>query len=78
MDANKIIDDLLKLPDLSEADRIYMFVQLCDEQKLMNEFKKQALCQKVGMVPESVVHSFAYGVFRLAKPYLFEQPDEPT
>lgn len=70
-DASKVIDGILALPDMDDSDKVYMFIQLCDDKKLMDELRKQGMMQKVGIMPESLIHSFAYGVLRIAKPYLF-------
>lgn len=48
-----------------------MFIQLCNHETLMNEFKKQAMLQKTGIVPENDVYAFAYGVLKLSCPHLF-------
>ena len=66
-----IVEALLADSGLEGSDRLWMFVQLCDDKLLMNELTKQATLQKVGIVSETAVHSFAYGILRLAKPHLF-------
>lgn len=68
---NGIVESLLADSELSGSDRLWMFVQLCDEKLLMNELNKHAMMQKVDMVTETAVHSFTYGVLRIAKPHLF-------
>lgn len=67
----KMIADIDKLPEATTGDKVHMFIQLCNHETLMNEFKKQALLQKTGIVPESDVHAFAYGVLKLSCPHLF-------
>ena len=67
----QMINDIEALPEASRADKINMFVNLCNHETLMAEFKKQALMQKVGMVPENDVYAFAYGVLKLSCPHLF-------
>lgn len=72
MDINKIVDDIMKMPDVEDSDKVYTFIQLCDEKKLLDELNKQAMLQKSGIVPESLIHGFAYAVLKIAKPHLFE------
>jgi len=67
----KMIADIDALPEASTADKVNMFIQLCNHETLINEFKKQALMQKVGIVPENDVYAFAYGVLKLSCPHLF-------
>jgi hypothetical protein len=74
MDIEKVVDDIIGMPDMEDSDKVYMFIQLCDEKQLMDELKKQGLMQKVGIVGESLIHGFAYAVLRIAKPHLFETP----
>lgn len=70
---HEIVAAISEMSDMSEADKVYMFIQLCDEKLLMAELSKQAMMQKVGIVPESLVHGFAAAVLGLAKPYLFQK-----
>lgn len=58
--------------DLSRAEQIYMFVQLCDEKVLMQELNKKAMLVKIGLDTNDAIYSFTYGILRLAKPHLFE------
>ena len=74
MDINKVVTDIIEMPDMEDSDKVYMFIQLCDEQKLLDELNKQAVMQEVGIVPESLVHGFAHAVLKIAKPHLFEAP----
>lgn len=67
----KMITDLDALPEATTADKVHMFVQLCNHETLMNEFKKQAMLQKTGLVPDNDVYAFAYGVLKLSCPHLF-------
>lgn len=75
MGINKIVDDIIEMPDMEDSDKIYMFIQLCDEKQLLAELNKQAMLQKTGIVPESLVHGFAYAVLKIAKPHLFATPE---
>ncbi len=72
MDVHKIIDGILEMSDMNDSDKVYMFIQLCDEKQLLDELNKQAIMQKIDMAPESLVHAFVYGVLKIAKPYLFQ------
>ena len=74
MDINKMVNDIIEMPDMENSDKVYMFIQLCDDQKLLDELNKQVMAQAVGIVPESLVHGFAYAVLKIAKPHLFEAP----
>lgn len=67
----QIIEDIDALPEATTADKVNMFIQLCNHETLMNELKKQALLQKTGIVPENDVFAFAYGVLKLSCPHLF-------
>lgn len=67
----KMITDLDALPEATTADKVHMFVQLCDHEVLMNAFKKQAMMQKMEMATHDDVYSFAYGVLKLSCPHLF-------
>ncbi len=72
MDMHTIIDDILGMPDMGDSEKVYMFIQVCDEKKLLDELNKQAMLQKMGIASESLIHGFAYGVLKIAKPYLFQ------
>ncbi len=72
MTSNNVIEELEAQAELSEADRVWMFIQLCNDDVLVPELKKQSMMQQMDIVPESLIHSFAYGVLRLAKPHLFD------
>ncbi len=74
MDINKVVNDIIEMPDMEDSDKVYMFIQLCDEQKLLAELNAQAMARAVGIAPESLVHGFAHAVLKIAKPYLFETP----
>ncbi len=71
MDSNKLINDIIDMPDMDTADKVHMFIQLCDDEKLLAELSKQATLQKAEIVPESLVHCFTYGVLKITKPHLF-------
>ncbi len=63
----------LQKGDLETADRLQMFVSLCNADKLVKELKHHALMQSMDMAIESDVHAFAYGVLKLSHPHLFEE-----
>ena len=73
---HEIITAISEMSDMSEADKVYMFIQLCDEKQLMAELNKQTMMLQIGIVPESLIHGFAYGVLSLAKPHLFEKEQQ--
>ena len=72
-DLNTMIDNILAMPDMDDSDKVYMFIQLCDDRKLTDELRRQGMMQKIGIMPESLMHNFVYGVLRIAKPYLFPE-----
>lgn len=72
---NDMIENLLAMEEVEPEHKVFMFVQLCNEEMLMNQFKKQALMLKMGMATEDPIYNFAYGVLRLVKPHLFEEQD---
>ncbi len=72
---NITVEDMLEkleATDLETSDKLYMFVQMCNAETLMQHLKKQAMMLKVGIVPEDPVYVFTYGVLKLASPHLFE------
>lgn len=75
-DGNSILDSLAENAELSASDKVFMWVNLCDDKILKDNLLKSAMMAKIGMAVASPVDTFAYGVLRLAKPYLFESNDE--
>lgn len=61
--------------ELSQGERLLLFVNLADRNLLRKELEKRAMMQQIGMAPESLVHSFVYSVLRIADPYAFESED---
>lgn len=70
MNVENVVEQLMGR-DIETSDRLLLFVTLCDADKLLKELKAQAMMMNVGMVPETLVHSFAYGVLKIARPELF-------
>ena len=63
----------LAASDLSREDQVLMFVSMCDGKQVMAELTRQGFMRSAELVPPSVVHAFAYGVLRLARPELFDK-----
>lgn len=72
----KMISDLREQEGIEDSDRVWMFIQLCDDKPIMGAMQHHATMVKMGLVPpDNVIFPFAYGVLKLAKPHLF--PEEP-
>ncbi len=67
----EMIANLDALPEATTADKVNMFIQLCDHRKLLDELKRQALMVEMEMAVPDDVYAFAYGVLKLSCPHLF-------
>lgn len=76
INSNELIESIASNNELSTANKLFMFVSLCDEKTLIQHMQKTAMMARIGMVVPSPVDAFAYGVMRIAKPHLFESADE--
>lgn len=72
---NWLLERIEAMEELDRDARIGMFVTLFDLEQLADECKKQAIMQSIGLATTSQVHSFAYGILRLARPDLLEPSD---
>ncbi len=68
----------LRESDLETADKLLMFVTLCDTELLLKDLNHHALMVKMEMSIESNIHSFAYGVLKIAHPHLFLETIDKT
>ena len=75
-DANELIDSIASNDEASVGEKLHMWVTLCDEKVLINSLKKTAVMANIGLVEAGPVESFAYGILRIAKPHLFEEPPQ--
>jgi len=75
MDINELIKGLEK-EDISTADKINMFVMLCNGEVLKKQLVAHAMMVKIGLTQADMVHSFAFGILRLARPDLFEEQND--
>lgn len=73
---NDLIDSIVGNEEATIAEKLHMWVMLCDEDALSNSLKKTAMMAKIGMVVPSPVDAFAYGALRIAKPHLFESAED--
>ena len=71
-----MISTIQQTEGLEISDQVYMFVQLCNAETLIQHFQKQALMLKMGMATDDPVYSFAYGVLKIANPHLFVEDND--
>lgn len=74
----EIIDSLASNDDVSTADKLLLFVSLCDEKLLIQQMKKTAMMAKVGLYVPTIVDTLAYGVLKISYPHLFKDEEETT
>ena len=67
---NDIIKNLQE-SDASEADKVYMFIQIIDKKAVVDELKKKAVLANIGMDRIDPLAEFSYAVLKLACPHLF-------
>jgi len=72
----KLVTDLQDVTEMSRSDRVFSFIMLCNQERLIELFKKQSMMQQLEMSLPDDVYSFAYGVLKLASPHLFEKSGE--
>jgi hypothetical protein len=76
MNLNELVTSLEENSDLSQGDKLQMFVSLVDGKALKQELEKQAAMQKIGLVGESNIHIFVYGILKLGCPHLFIETNQ--
>lgn len=67
-----ILKPFLELEDVADSEKVYMFIQLCNDKVLIQHFQKKTMMMQTEMDVADPVYSFAYSVLRLAKPHLFD------
>lgn len=68
---DEMINALLSNDEMSDADRVWMWISISDCDKLAEELQRAALLEDIGMSRVTLRDQFVYGVLRLARPDLF-------